>query len=62
MAAAHLSIELVDDEMTESGFEEVLLGAVFQQRVVHRVGSDLDNVHTMQNWSQTPEIRNTRLV
>lgn len=36
-----LSIELVDDEMTEGGFEEVLLGTVFQQGVVHRVSSNL---------------------
>lgn len=28
--------------MTEGGFEEILLGAVFQQWVVHRVGSNLE--------------------
>lgn len=37
-----LSVELVHNEMTERGFEEVLLGAVFQQRIVHRVGSNLE--------------------
>lgn len=38
----HLRVELVHDEMAEGGFEEVLLGAVLQQRVVHRVGSNLE--------------------
>lgn len=36
-----LGVELVDDKVAEGGFEEVLLGAVFQQGVVHRVGSYL---------------------
>lgn len=42
MRKTHLSVELVHDEMTEGGFEEVLLGTVFQQWVVHRVGSNLE--------------------
>lgn len=48
-AGVHLSVELVDDEVTESGLEEVLLGAVFQQWVVHCVRSNLDNIEIVQH-------------
>lgn len=46
----HLSVELVNNEMTEGSFEEILLGAVFQQWVVHGVGSNLHmgKSHKMQ--------------
>lgn len=41
IGGTRLGVELVDDEVTEGGFEEVLLGTVFQQGVVHRGGSHL---------------------
>lgn len=37
----YLGVKLVHNEMTEGGFEEVLFGTVFEQWVVHRVGSNL---------------------
>lgn len=46
MTITHLSVELIHNEMTEGGFEEVLFGTVFQQRVVHRVRPNLKTHHT----------------
>ena len=34
---SHLGVELIHDEVAQRGFEEVLLGAVLEQGVVHGV-------------------------
>lgn len=36
--------------MTEGGFEEILFGTVFQQWVVHRVGSNLDTIKSCKMY------------
>lgn len=37
-----LGIQLIHDEVAQGGFEEILLGAVLEQRVIHGVCSHLD--------------------
>ena len=41
MAIQYLGIEHVHTEVAESGFEEVVLGAVLEEGAVHRMGPNL---------------------
>ena len=41
---SHLGVELVHDEVTQGGFEEILLGAVLEQGVVHGVRAHLGGI------------------
>ena len=42
-----LCVEFVHDEVAEGGLEEVLLGIVFQERVIHGAGGNLQ-MHPVQ--------------
>lgn len=43
-----LGIQLIHDEVAQGSFEEIFLGAVLEQRVIHRVCSHLDKKETWE--------------